>query len=267
VTADGRVLRASQDDHAELLWGLKGGGGNFGIVTQFEFRLHPVGPVLFAGMVLHPRAVAPQLARFYRQFMESAPDEVGGAFALVTAPPAEFVPEHARGEPACAVIVVYVGDADEGGRAFRPLLEWGEPWLNMVQPMPYVAVQQLLDPGYPWGILDYGKVDYLHALPDEAIDEMVARAAGAASPFSAVILCPLGGAVARMDRSSMALNIADTQWMYFCEANSWDPAAQNAEIDWAREFMAAMRPWSVDKSTPQLPRARRRCDTPEGLVW
>ena len=252
VTADGRVLRASAGENADLLWGLKGGGGNFGVVTDFEFRLHPIGPIMYAGMILHPRAAAPGLARFYRDFMADAPDEVGGALALVTAPPADFVPEHARGKPVCGLIVVYVGDPADGEQAFRPLLGWGEPWLTMVQPMPYVAVQQFLDPGYPWGILDYSKSDYLQALPDDAIDEMVGRAAQAHSPFSAVILCPLGGQMSRVDRDSMALNIPDTSWMYFCEATSWDPAEQECEIAWARDFMAALRPWSVDKAPPNF---------------
>ena len=252
VTADGHVLRASASENPELFWGLRGSGGNLGVVTEFEFRLHPVGPLVFAGMILHPREAAPRLARFYRDFMADAPDEVGGALALVTAPPADFVPDHARGKPATALIVIYVGDPEEGPAAFGPLLDWGQPWLSMVQPMPYVAVQQLLDAGYPWGIMDYGKVDYLPSLPDEAIDELVDRAAGARSPFSAVILCPQGGAVSRMDRSAMALNIPDAAWMYFCEANSWDPAEQQAEITWAREFMAAMRPWSVDQAPPNF---------------
>jgi hypothetical protein len=252
VTADGRVLRASADEDADLFWGLKGGGGNFGVVTDFEFRLHPVGPIVYAGMILHPRAAAGELTRFYRDFMADAPDAAGGALALVTAPPADFVPEHARGKPACGIIVIYVGDPAEGERAFRPLLAWGEPWLTMVQPMPYTAVQQLLDPGYPWGIMDYGKADYLRALPDEAIDEMVRRGAEAHSPFSAVILCPLGGQMSRVDRGSMALNIPDTGWMYFCEANSWEAAEQNREIEWARSFMSAMRPWSVDKAPPNF---------------
>jgi FAD/FMN-containing dehydrogenase len=147
---------------------------------------------------------------------------------------------------------VYVGDHDEGHKAFQPLLEWGDPLLTMVQPMPYVAVQQMIDGGFPWGILDYAKSDYLPGLPDEAIDELVTRAAEAKSPFSQVILCPLGGAVARMDQNTMALTIPDAKWMYFCEAVSWDLAEQNREIEWARAFMAAMRPWSVGKAPPNF---------------
>jgi FAD/FMN-containing dehydrogenase len=187
VTADGRLLHASAEENADLFWGLRGGGGNFGVVTEFEFRLHRVGPIVFGGMIVHPRAVAAELARFYRDFMKNAPDELGGGLALITAPPEALVPEHARGMPACGVIVVYVGDPSEGERAFRPLVEWGEPWLRMVQPMPYAAVQRLIDGGNPWGINEYAKIDYLPELPDAAIDVMMARAAEARSPFSEII--------------------------------------------------------------------------------
>ena len=252
VTAAGQTVRASASENADLLWGLKGGAGNFGVVTEFEFRLHRLGPLVYAGMILHPRAVAGELIRFYRDFMAGAPDQVSGGLALITAPPAEFVPEPARGRPACGVIVFYAGEPEAGVEAFGPLVDWGDPWLAMVQPMPYVALQQLLDAGYPWGIRDYGKVDYLSDFSDQAIDQMVSLASRARSAFSAVILCPLGGAVARMDPESMALSIPATDWMYFCEANSWDPAEQEAEIGWAKGFLEAMRPWSVDKAPPNF---------------
>lgn len=155
------------------------------------------------------------------------------------------MPEQARGRPACGVILIYVGDPQDGERALRPLLEWGEPWLSMVQPMPYVAVQQLIDMANPWGISEYAKVDYLPELPDDAIEVMIAQASQAGSAFTEIIVCPLGGAVSRMDRSAMALTVPDAKWMYFCMAKSWDAAEEEREIAWARAFMAAMRPWSA----------------------
>ena len=248
VTADGRILRATGDHNVDLLWGLKGGGGNFGVVTEFEYRLYPVGPILYAGMILHPRAVANGLARCYRDFMAEAPDDVGGGLALLIAPPEEFVPAEARGKPACALIVIYLGDPLNGEQALRPLLEWGDPWVKMVQPMPYVEVQGMTDAGHPWGISEYAKMDYLRELPDDAIDAMVERAAQASSPFTKIYLCPLGGAVSRMDRSAMALGIPDTPWMYFCMAEWRDLTMKDPEIAWARAFMTAMRPWSVDQA-------------------
>ena len=252
VTADGQVVRATAEENPELLWGLKGGGGNFGVVTEFEFRLHPVGPIIFAGMILHPRAAAPELLRFYRDFIEQAPDEVGGGLALITAPPEDFIPEEARGKPACGVIVVYAGDPEEGEAAFRPLLDWGEPWLRMVQPMPYVAVQQIIDGGNPWGINEYFKVDYLRELADDAIDAAVDKAADIRSPFTQLIFAPLGGAVARADRQSMALNLPEAKWCYFCLAMWMDRAETERETAWARSLMDAMRPWATNRALPNF---------------
>ena len=151
---------------------------------------------MFAGLILHPRGAAKQLLRVYRDFMEHAPDEVGGGFALLTAPPDPFVPEGARGKPAAALILVYVGDPQRGEEIMRPLLDWGEPLVTLVQPMPYVAVQQLIDAANPWGITDYYKVDYLPELPDDAIDAAIDAAAGVRSPFTQIIFAPLGGALA-----------------------------------------------------------------------
>ena len=252
VTADGRVLRASADENAELFWGLKGGGGNFGVVTEFEFALHRVGPIVYAGMVLHPRAAAPGLLRFYRDFMDAAPDELCGGVSLMTAPPEEFLPEEARGKPAVGLIVLYAGDPVEGGEAFRPLVEWGEPWLRAVQPMPYVAVQQMLDPAHPWGIGDYSKSDYLPDLTDEAIDALVDKMAEARSPFTGVHFCQIGGAVARVDRDTMALEPPQARWFYMCEAMWMDPADAEAEARWARSLMQTLRPWTTGKSMPNF---------------
>jgi FAD/FMN-containing dehydrogenase len=248
VTADGCVLRVDAEQHAELFWGLKGGGGNFGVVTEFEFRLHPVGPMVYAGMVLYPRAVAHELLRFYADFMDRAPDEACGGFALLTAPPEDFIPEPARGQPAVGLLLLYSGDPHDGEKVLRPLVEWGDPWLTMVEPMPYGAFQALSDGANPWGISEYFKIDYLPELPDEAMAALIAKAAEARSPFSAVYLCRLGGALARSDRTTMALEVPDAKWFYFCDALWRDPADAQQEIAWARAFMATMRPWSVDKA-------------------
>ena len=252
VTADGSVVRASEDENADLLWGLRGGGGNFGVVTEFEFRLHPVGPIVYAGMIMHPRSAASDLLRHYRDFMADAPDEACGGIALLTAPPEEFVPEEARGKPAAGLIVVYVGDPQEGEEVMRPLVEWGEPLVKMVQPMPYVAVQQMIDGGNPWGISEYFKIDYLRELPDDAIDAVLEHASEIASPFTQVIIAPLGGALARTDSSSMALDTPKVPWFYFYLAMWWEPADAEREVAGARAFMETMRPWAVDKAPPNF---------------
>ncbi|MBA2631443.1 MAG: FAD-binding oxidoreductase [Chloroflexi bacterium] len=252
VTADGRIVRASVEENPELLWGLRGGGGNFGVVTEFEFRLHPVGPMLFAGQILHPREAAPELLRFYRDFIAQAPDEVGGGFALLTAPPADFVPEEARGKPACGLILVYAGDPAEGEQALRPLLDWGQPLLSRVGPMPYTAVQAMTDQSHPWGIRHYAKVDFIRELNDEAVEVIVAEADRMRSPFSQLLLQPLGGAVARMDKGAMALNMPDAEWACFVFASWWEPRGEEEHIAWARGVMEALRPWSADTVPPNF---------------
>jgi FAD/FMN-containing dehydrogenase len=246
------VVRASEDENADLFWGLRGGGGNFGVVTEFEFRLHPVGPLVFAGMVLHPRSEAKALARHYRDFMEQAPDEVGGGLALLTGPPVDEIPEAVRGKPAVGMILVYVGDAADGEEAMRPLLEWGEPALKMVQPMPYTAVQQMIDAGNPKGINDYFKIDFLRELTDEAIDAMVDHCEGISSPFTQVVLEPLGGAVARMDQSKMALSTPDVFWAYHCLTLWMGSPQDNTHMAWARGFVEALKPWSVGVAYPNF---------------
>jgi FAD/FMN-containing dehydrogenase len=152
VTADGRLVRASEEENEDLFWGIRGGGGNFGIVTSFEYRLHPVGPILLGGMLLYPADQAREVLRFYRDFIEDAPDELCGGCSFVTAPPEPFVPEHLRGSQVLAVVVCYVGPIEEGEAAIRPLKEFGPLALDMVGPIPYTVLQSMTDAGTPSGM-------------------------------------------------------------------------------------------------------------------
>jgi len=195
---------------------------------------------------LHAREAAPELIRFYRSFMEAAPDQVGGGMTLATAPSADFVPEEARGKPACGMLVVYFGDPDRGQQVLRPLLQWGHPLVSRVGPMPYTAVQAMTDDSHPWGIRHYARVFYLPDLSDGAVDAIVAQANTARSPFSQIQLSHVGGAVARMDRSAMALNMPEASWACFVFASWWDPRGHEEHIDWARGVVEAARPWAVD---------------------
>jgi FAD/FMN-containing dehydrogenase len=252
VTADGQIVRAGPGDDAELLWGLRGGGGNFGVVTEFEFQLHPVGPILFAGQILHPRSVAGELLRYYRDFIDDAPDELTGGFALLTAPSAEIVPEAVRGKPACGLMVVYLGDPTDGERAFRPLLEWGKPLLRRVGPMPYTALQAMTDPAHPWGIHNYSTVGYVPHLTDDARDALIVQAERMRSPHSQLVIHPAGGEIARMDRSAMALNMREDKWFYFVFASWWEPRERDEHVAWARGVVNAMRPWANDGVPPNF---------------
>jgi FAD/FMN-containing dehydrogenase len=166
VTADGRKMVASATENADLFWGLRGGGGNFGIVTAFHFQLHPLPPVVLAGMLIHPAAVGAELLRFYRDFMLAAPDEVGGGVAFITAPPAPFVPPEVQGHPIVAIVVSYAGPVEDGERVLAPLREWGPPAIDLVEPMPYVALQALIEPGNPHGMHNYWTADFYDTLPD-----------------------------------------------------------------------------------------------------
>ena len=245
VTAAGEVVTASETENPDLFWGLRGGGGNFGVVTEFEFNLHPVGPILTAGMLLWHRDKAGDVIRFYRDFLAEAPDEVAGGVALLTAPPAPFVPEELQGKPAVAVIYCYVGDPAVGEATVERLREFGSPAMDVIQPMPYVALQSMLDPGNPRGIHEYFKVDWLASLPDEAIDTFVAEGERLPAPFGQLILAPMGGAVRQSSTKDMALTVPDARWMYFCLAMWMDPGEDDENTAWARGFAAAMKPFGL----------------------
>jgi FAD/FMN-containing dehydrogenase len=253
VTADGNVVRASADENPDLLWGLRGGGGNFGVVTEFEFDLHPVGPIVMGGMLAFPRPQAREVIRAYRDYIEQAPNEVCGGVALITAPPEEFVPEAARGKPAVGIVYCYVGPPEEGAEALKPLREaLPDPVLDMVQPMPYTALQQMMDAGNPHGIREYFKVDYLAELPDEAIDIVVEQGEQLPAPFGQLILGPMGGAVGHTDSGARALTIPEAPWAYFCLSMWMDPDEDERNRAWAKGFAKAMQAFGVGKALPNF---------------
>jgi FAD/FMN-containing dehydrogenase len=239
VTADGRLLIASPEREPELFWALKGGGGNFGVVTGFEFDLHEVGPLLYAGMLLFPVDAAVDLLKAYRGFMEGAPDEICGGAAILCAPPEEFAPEAIRGRPVLAVIACYVGPVEAGERAFAPLREWGAA-LELLAPMPYSAVQALIAPGNPPGRYHYWKAGLLSELEDGAIETFVAHASDVISPFTASLMIPLGGAFARVPDESTPLAYRDAKWNYHLLGQWAHRAESDANIAWTRRFDAAM---------------------------
>jgi FAD/FMN-containing dehydrogenase len=239
VTADGDLLVASADRNPDLFWALKGGGGNFGIVTGFEFALHEVGPILYGGMMLFPIDAAVDLLKAYRGFIEDAPDEICGGSAILCAPPEDFVPEAIRGKPVLAVIACYVGPVDAGERAFAPLREW-DPALEMLGPMPYTAVQSLIAPGNPPGRHHYWKAGLLGELEDEAIETFVAGASDVVSPFTASLMLPLGGAFARAPEGDTPLAYRRAKWNYHVLGQWADPEEAERNIQWTRDLNGAM---------------------------
>ena len=245
VTADGREVRASADENPELFWGLRGGGGNFGIVTAFHLQLHDLGPMVLGGMLMYPAATGPDLVRFYRDFMEKAPDEIGTGLAFICAPPEEFVPEPVRGQPVIGIVVCCTGPVDAAERALAPLREFGPPAIDMVAPMPYVAVQQLLDPPNPKGMRNYWTADFYDELPDDAVDVLVARATEPVSSMTQIILVPGGGAVARVDDDATAFGQRRSRWnIHFL--SMWPDASDDARnIAYTRELSGALKPWAA----------------------
>ncbi len=193
VTADGEVLTASEDENPDLFWGVRGGGGNFGIVTSFEYRLHRVGPIVLAGPMFHPLEDAREVLAFYREFIATAPDELTTIFELGVAPPAPFLPEDVHGKPIVMVGACYAGAPEDGIEVVRPLKEFGNPIVDLLEPKLYTALQSMFDPAVPHGWHRYWKSVELPPLTDEAIDTLVEHASAQTSPKSYCIVFQLRG--------------------------------------------------------------------------
>jgi FAD/FMN-containing dehydrogenase len=246
VTADGEFVVASEQEHPELFWALRGGGGNFGIVTSFTFELQPLGPTVLAGMVAWPMDDAPAVLRFLREYMAEAPDEVGMMANLRLAPALPVVPERLWGTPIVALIATYAGPADEGRNALAPIRQLPTPVLDALTTKPYVTHQKMFDPAYPHGRHYYWKAHKLGPLTDEIIDVVVDQAAQVTSPFSAVPIFSLGGAVARVPEESTAFPYREASHDLNIVA-SWlpkDVGDADHHIDWARRMFHALEPYS-----------------------
>jgi FAD/FMN-containing dehydrogenase len=234
VLADGSVIHTSETERPELLWGLRGGGGNFGIVTEFEYRLYPLDGV-YAGLLIHPRERAVEALGAYRDLTQAAPDELTTFFALLNTP---------EGAPVAAYLLAFAGDADAGERAAAPFRAFGEAIADVVAPMPYVALQQMLDEAFQPGPPVYWRSHFLTGLPDEAIETIVAGANAAPSLLSNVLIEHLGGAVSRVGNDDTAFDHRDAEYNFAIIAKWLDPAEAEANIAWARGLWEAMQPYA-----------------------
>ena len=248
VLADGSLVTASEDEDPDLFWGLRGGSGNFGVVTLFEFALHPVGPIVLGGMLLYPGSRAGDVLRVFRDFMADAPDELGAAAALITAPPAPFVPEPTRGTPVLGIIVCYAGDPAEGERVIAPLRDYGPPVADLVQAMPYTAVQQLIDPTMPAGLHHHWGGDFLAELPDDAIDAFCSAASVAPSPLTQILIVPGGGQLARVEDGATAIGLRRSPWNTHLLTVWADPADSTRNLEWLRGLQAAIEPYTTGRT-------------------
>ena len=233
VTADGQVRRASATENADLFWAVRGGGGNFGVVTSFEFRLHPMR-TLYAGMLVFPGPQAPQVLRRYREVAESAPDELTVFAALMTSP---------DGHPITAIFPAYNGPVSKAEAAVKPFRDLG-PVADQVAEMPYPALQSMLDEGFPSGLHVYWRSDFLKGLPDEALDTLVDRFQAITSPLSALLIEQFGGAVARVPADETAFAQRDAMFNLAIVSRWTDAATASRHTDWARQTSAAIQPFT-----------------------
>jgi FAD/FMN-containing dehydrogenase len=243
VTAEGELLTASADENPDLFWGIRGGGGNFGVVTSFEYRLHPVGPIVLAGPIFHPFEDAREVLAFYREFIATAPDELTTIFELSVAPPVPFLPEDVHGKPIVMVGGCYAGAPEDGIEVMRPLKAFGNPIADLLEPKPYTALQSMFDPFVPHGWHRYWKAVELPALTDDAIDTLVEHASAFTSPKSYCIVFQLGGALGRVGEDETAFSQRDAAHNVNINAvwTEGDPEGER-HVAWARDFFSAMQP-------------------------
>lgn len=235
LTAEGRFLHASAEQNAELFWGLQRSSSNFGIVTEFRFRLHPVGPIVLAGWVLYPQEKAPEVLRFYRDYAASASDDLTTIVILRRLPHLPSLPPFMRGMPVIGIAVCYAGLIEAGERAVQPLRTFGPPLADGIGLKPYLAHQTMFDAAQPPGRHNYWKTAYLAELGDAAIEAIVDGARRMTSPLSALAVYQLGGA-ARLGDAAFCVNAAAT-WTA--------PTERPQHISWAHEFWAAIEPCST----------------------
>jgi FAD/FMN-containing dehydrogenase len=236
VLADGRLMTASATQNADLFWALRGGGGNFGVVTSFEYRLHAVGPTIVGGMVVHRLADAKDVLRFYREFSRTAPDELTTYAALVTPP---------EGETIVALVCCYSGPVDKGEEVVRPLRRYGSPVQDALGPMPYVAMQQLFDPAFPAGSYYYVKGAFLPEMTDGAIEVFSQYAATKPSPLSGVLIQTVRGAASRVASDATAFAHRALPYAPVIASQWVDPADADRNVRWTRDFAAALQSFAA----------------------
>ena len=244
VTVDGERVRASAEENADLLWGLRGGGGNFGVVTSFEYRLHEIGPQVLAGGVVHSFADAREVFAFLRDFVADAPDELSVVASTFRASPAMPVSPDVHGTLVLALAVCFAGDPSVGQQVLRPLRRFGRPLIDSIAPMSYVALQSSSDAAYPNGQLNYWKSHYIDELGDDLIDSIIDHAARMDSPLSSFYLQHLGGEIGRAGADTAAFGHRAALFDFAILTVWRDPAKTAEHVTWAREFFDAVQPYA-----------------------
>jgi len=241
VTANGELLTASMSENTDLFWGVRGGGGNFGIVTSFQFQLHPVGPIILGGLIVYRAEDGEALLRFYRDYVKDAPDELTTLVVYMTAPPLPFLPKEVHGKHLVAIVLCYCGKVEDGQRILTPLRRFGRPVADVIQPMPYTVLQSMLDETGPAGLQNYWKSAYISGLNDEVIDTILSYGDKITSPFSAIHVHQLGGAMRRIGDDATAFSHRDAPFVLNIVSLWKEPSENESHVKWTREFFVAMQ--------------------------
>lgn len=235
VTADGKAVRASSEEHPDLFWAVRGGGGNFGVATSLEFRVHPLGPMVVGGLVAHPVSQAKEVLRLYRDLTASATDDLMLFFGLLTGPDGAT--------KLAAIVAAHMGPQAEAEAALRPLKQFGKPLMDVIGPMPYSVLNSMLDASFPRGARNYWKSHFMDQLTDEAIDALIDRFASCPSPMAALMLEHFHGAAARVPVTHTAYALRKTGYNLVILSQWQDGADDTRCVSWARESYAALQPF------------------------
>jgi FAD/FMN-containing dehydrogenase len=245
VTAEGEAVRAGPRDNPDLFWGIRGGGGNFGVVTSFEFQLHPIGPEVLAGLIVHPLDSAREVLRFYREFLPTTPEALSCWFVLRQAPPLPFLPPEWHGREILALAMCWSGERAEGERVAAPLRAFGKPLADVVAPQPYAAWQTVLDPLLTPGLRNYWKSHDFTGLSDGLIDVLLDHARRIPDPNTEIAFAQLGGAVSRVPLDATAYTHRNAEFVLNVHGRWADPRKDDACIAWARGLFQAAAPFAT----------------------
>jgi len=243
ITADGEFVKASETENPDLFWGVRGGGGNFGIVTEFEFRLNPVGPIVLAGPIFWPMEESPNVLRFYREWIADAPDELMTIVVHRKAPPLPAIPPELHGKPVVAVVCCYAGPVEDGERVVRPLKAFGAPVLDLCAPKPFLAHQAMFDPSFPSGWWYYFRSCDVAELTDDIIDITFEHSMRIDSPLTAFPIWQMGGAIARVGEDETAFNGRAAGYAFNINAATETAEGFDEEREWVRSFWSALEPY------------------------
>lgn len=244
VLANGEFVKANAEQNPELFWALRGGGGNFGVVTSFTFRLHPIH-TLYAGPMLYELSETADVMKWYRELIPNAPDDLNGFFAFLTVPPAPPFPEHLHMKKMCGVVWAYTGALERAEETFRPIRAFKKPALDLVGPLPHPALQSMFDALYPRGLQWYWRADFVNDISDDAIARHIRFGESLPTMHSTMHMYPINGAASRVGKRDTAWNYRDSKWAQVIVGVDPDPANKEKIISWTKSYYDAVHPYSA----------------------